>query len=263
MRGRFLGDSSLLPKSTGISVRQPDLISKFIQAKVDHPEFMTDSLVVTMGISMVFAGSDTTSISIAAIFYYLLKNPSCMKKLQDELDERARNGHFQDNKHGLVTWVESQDLPYLDACVKEAFRMHPAAGLPLERVVPPQGAEIAGVFVKGGTIVGCSAWVLHRRNEIFGEGVEVFRPERWLVGQGRKIVQGEEKEREEKRVKDMGSTMLQFGMGARTCIGKNISLLEIYKLVPTVLRRFVVCQSFFSSLLLTKTRDPDMMIDKP
>jgi len=42
----------------------------------------------------------------------------------------------------------------------------------------------------------------------------------------------------------MNGTMLQFGMGSRTCIGKNISLLEIYKLVPSMLRRFEVC--FFS-----------------
>ena len=46
----------------------------------------------------------------------------------------------------------------------------------------------------------------------------------------------------------MTGTMLQFGMGARTCIGKNISLLEIYKLVPTVLRRFEVC--FFLLLFI-------------
>jgi cytochrome P450 len=38
----------------------------------------------------------------------------------------------------------------------------------------------------------------------------------------------------------MNGTMFQFGMGSRTCIGKNISLLEIYKLVPSMLRRFEV-----------------------
>jgi cytochrome P450 len=30
----------------------------------------------------------------------------------------------------------------------------------------------------------------------------------------------------------------QFGAGSRTCIGKNISLLEISKLVPEFVRRF-------------------------
>jgi cytochrome P450 len=72
--------------------------------------------------------------------------------------------------------------------------------------------------------------VIHRNKDIFGEDVEAFRPERWIAGEG-----------EEQRVKVMNGTMLQFGMGSRTCIGKNISLLEIYKLVPSMLRRFEVC----------------------
>ena len=218
-------------------VTHPDLLSKFMQAKTDRPEFFNDQLVMTMAVSMAFAGSETTAISLSAVFYYLLKNPRCMKMLIQELDEKGLAGYFKDNENGVVTWTESQGLPYLDACVKEAFRLHPAPGLPLERVVPEQGAEIAGHFVKGGTIVGCSAWVLHRRKEVFGEDVDVYRPERWLVDGSK------DKDSEERRIKEMGGTMLQFGMGARTCIGKNISLLEIYKLVPTVLRRFEVGQS--------------------
>ncbi len=160
-----------------------------------------------------------------------------MEKLYAELDDKAKAGYFEDNDIGLVTWAESQGLPYLDACIKESFRLHPAAGLPLERIVPPQGANIAGRFVEGGTVVGCSAWVIHRNKEVFGEDVEVFRPERWMVGEG---------EGEERRVKEMSGVMLQFGMGSRTCIGKNISLLEIYKLVPSFLRRFKVCLYFLS-----------------
>jgi len=225
---------SSLPSTEPKPTSQPDLLSKFMQAKIDRPEFMTDSLVMTMAVSMAFAGSETTAISLSAVFYYLLKNPQCMEKLYEELDEKAREGHFGDNEKGVVTWSESQGLPYMDACIKEAFRLHPAPGLPLERIVPAQGAEIAGHFVKGGTIVGCSAWVIHRDKEVFGEDVEVFRPERWLVDEH------ENKEAEEKRIKEMSGVMLQFGMGARTCIGKNISLLEIYKVVPSLLRRFEV-----------------------
>jgi len=66
---------------------QPDLLSKFIQAKTDRPEFMTDSLVMTMAVSMAFAGSETTAISLSAVFYYLLKNPRCMDALLKELDD--------------------------------------------------------------------------------------------------------------------------------------------------------------------------------
>jgi cytochrome P450 len=226
-------DGAILPSTEPKVGSQPDLLSKFIQAKNDRPEFMNDSLVMTLAVSMAMAGSETTAISLSAVFYYLLKNPTCMDKLVKELDSNAKIGYFS-NTSGLVTWSESQSLPFLDACIKEAFRLHPAAGLPLERVVPAQGAEIAGHFVKGGTIVGCSAWVIHRRPEVFGEDVGVYRPERWLIDESR---DGEE---EARRIKEMNGTMFQFGMGARTCIGKNISLLEIYKLVPSVLRRFEV-----------------------
>ena len=36
----------------------------------------------------------------------------------------------------------------------------------------------------------------------------------------------------------MERNFLAFGSGTRTCIGKNISLLEMSKLVPQLLRRF-------------------------
>lgn len=196
---------------------------------------MTDTLVTTMAVSMAFAGSETTAISLSSVFYYLLKNPRAYRKCLEEIDSRARDGYFADYESALVTFAEAQGLVYLDACIKEAFRLHPAPGLLLERVVPKDGVEIAGRWVKGGTVVGCSAWVMHRRREIFGDDVEVFRPERWLVESGK------DAEAEEKRIKEMAGTMLHFGMGSRTCIGKNISLLEIYKLVPTFLRRFEVC----------------------
>lgn len=219
--------SEILP-STEPRPQLPDLLSKFIQAKEARPDFMNDDLVKTMAVSMAFAGSETTAISLSAVFYYLLKNPRAMEKLVDELDNSAREGFFSNNTTGSVTWAEAQRLEYLDACVKEAFRLHPAAGLVIERIVPLQGAEICGRHVAGGTIVGCNAWVIHRRPEVFGKDVDNYRPERWIVDKSK------DKAAEEKRIKEMNGTMMQFGMGARTCIGKNISLLEIYKLVPSL-----------------------------
>lgn len=232
-------EGAILPTSAPHKQKKPtlDLLSKFLAAQESRPDFMSRTLVQTMAVSMAFAGSETTAITLGAIFYYLLRNPAALQRLQEELDEAGREGVFHDNETGLVTWQESQRLPYLDAVVKEAFRLHPAPGLPLERIVPPQGAEIAGHFVPGGTIVGCSAWVIHRNRDIFGEDVEVFRPERWLVDESKSV------EKEEARIKEMTGTMLQFGMGSRTCIGKNISLLEIYKVVPSLLRRFEVSLS--------------------
>jgi len=209
------------------SGRGIDLLMKFTQAQHDHPEFMTDKQVLSSCTSMVFAGSETTAISLSSIFYHLVKHPRVYKKLMEELDEAAQNGIITEREHEKVGWAESQKLPYLDAVIQESFRVHPAAGLILERVVPPQGIEILGEHIPGGTTVGCNAWVLHRRPEVFGNDVDAFRPERWL-------------EAKPDRLREMKATMFQFGAGARTCIGKNISLLEIYKLVPTFLRNFDV-----------------------
>lgn len=205
-----------------------DLLSMFLKAKEDRPDFFHDGRVLTMAVSMAFAGSETTAISLAAVFYYLLKNPRCYQNLMQELDGALEIGTIEARPSGITTWAESQKLPYLDACIKEAFRLHPATGLIIERIVPKQGAEICGEVIPGGTIVGCNAWVIHRRAEVFGEDAEVYRPERWL-------------EADPDLRRKMEASMLHFGMGARTCIGKNISLLEIYKLVPSFLKRFEVC----------------------
>ncbi|KAL1297000.1 hypothetical protein AAFC00_004596 [Neodothiora populina] len=218
-------------KKTGQVVERPgrgiDLLTKFTQAQHDHPEFMTNDQVLSASCSMVFAGSETTAISLSSIFYHLLKHPKVHAKLMEELEEAAATGAIEERGNKKVSWAESQKLPYLDAVIQESFRVHPAAGLLLERVTPPQGITILGEFIPGGVIVGCNAWVLHRRQEIFGQDVEAFRPERWL-------------EASPQQLKEMKATMFQFGAGARTCIGKNISLLEIYKLVPTLLRNFEI-----------------------
>ncbi|KAI9692727.1 MAG: hypothetical protein M1820_009432 [Bogoriella megaspora] len=207
--------------------RGVDLLTKFNQAQYDHPDFMNDTRVLTSCVSMIFAGSETTAISLSSVFYFLLKRPHAYQKLMDELVEAVRNGTIEDRENGVVSWAESQKLPYLDAVIQESFRMHPAAGLILERVVPPQGINICGENIPGGTIVGCNAWVLHRRPEIFGNDADEYRPERWL-------------EADPATLKEMKATMFQFGAGSRTCLGKNVSMLEIYKLVPSFLRRFEI-----------------------
>lgn len=167
-----------------------------------------------------------------------------MSRLLAELDDAEQRGVFADATPGVVSWAEAQQLPYLDAVVKEAFRVHPAAGLPLERVVPAGGAAIAGHFIPGGTIVGVSAWVLHQNPIIFGADAAYFRPERWLSSSGSGADSESESESESKgeaeRIAAMNAAMFHFGSGSRTCIGKNISLLEIYKVVPSLLRGFEV-----------------------
>jgi cytochrome P450 len=203
-----------------------DFLSRFMEAGEKDPDFMDAGRVLSLTAANMFAGSDTTAISLRSIFYYLLKTPEKLGKLRHELIEAEKDGLFT-RADRLVRWGEANKLPYLSAVIKEALRIHPAAGLLLERVVPPSGVTLNGRYIPASTIVGCNAWTIHRNKKVFGEDADEFRPERWLEDPA--------------NAAEMNQFLFTFGAGARTCIGKNISYLEMYKLVPAILRTFDVC----------------------
>ncbi|KAF1839795.1 cytochrome P450 [Decorospora gaudefroyi] len=209
-------------KSQAEGTKSRDFLSRFQEAHRKDPAFMTQQRVLAVTVANMFAGSDTTAITLRTIFYNLLLNPTLLQRLMNELES---NDIFSET--GLTTWSKVHDLPYLSAVIKEALRCHPAAGLSLERIVPPTGLAVCGHFIPGGTIVGCNAWVLHRNERVFGAQPELFRPERWI-------------EATEEKKNEMNNLLFSFGAGTRSCIGKNISLLEMYKVVPVLLHKFEV-----------------------
>ena len=204
------------------SVEYRDMLDRFKRHK-DGVEVMSEKELLSHASSNIFAGSDTTAISLRSMFYYLCKNPDAYQKLVAEIDEADTQGRLSDP----ITFAESNQMLYLQASMKEAMRMHPAVGLLLERVVPEEGATIAGKYLPAGTIIGANPWVVARDKSVYGEDADHFRPERWL-------------EADATRLKLMDRNYLAFGSGARTCLGKNISLLEMSKLVPQILRRWKV-----------------------
>ncbi|KAH6982611.1 cytochrome P450 [Ilyonectria destructans] len=217
--------------SDSIESQKRDFVDRFFQAKETHPEVVDDRQVFSYMVTNMFAGSDTTAISLRAIVYYTLKHPNVYAKLLSELDTAKASGQIS----MPVTWKQSQTLPYFDAVVKEALRLHPAVGLILERIVPNQGLRLeCGTVLPAGTIVGASPWVMHRDRSVFGQDVESFRPERWLQDTN------EDVESYNKRLKAMKGADFTFGKGHRTCIGKNISLLEIYKMLPSFFLKYSV-----------------------
>ncbi|KAL2422085.1 Cytochrome P450 monooxygenase cicH [Exophiala dermatitidis] len=207
--------------TTGAGIQKPDFLARCFEAQAKFPDVVTDRMILVYNSDNVGAGSDTTAISLRAIFYYLLKSPSSMRKLVTEIDIADREGRLSD----FVTWQESTRLPYLQACIKEALRMHPAVGLLLERYVPKGGISLAGHYFPEGTILGINPWVTARDREVYGADADFFRPERWL-------------EASDEQLLAMERSNLVFGYGNRACIGKNISLLEISKLVPQLLRHY-------------------------
>lgn len=119
-----------------------DFLTKFINKHRADPSTFTNYHIVSGCLNNMVAGSDTTAISLSATFYYLLRNPKAYAKLREEVDVLCPTAGGV-ARH--VSFQQSQQMPYLQAVIKESLRMHPATGLPLERVVPPGGATISGV----------------------------------------------------------------------------------------------------------------------
>jgi hypothetical protein len=165
-----------------------------------------------------------------------MKHPRSLQKAQAEIDAMDAAGSLSSPiKHTETT----TKLPFVTSCIKEAMRLHPSVGLSMQRLAPAEGIELAGKFIPQGYRIGVNPAVVHYDKDTFGADANQFRPERWLVS--------------EESFKAMERVILTFGAGTRTCIGKNvgflahgsvtysqtqISLAELYKLVPEVLRHF-------------------------
>lgn len=167
---------------------------------------------------MLFVGSDTTAISLRAVFYLLMRHPAAMAKVQAEIDSAA-DGQKLGNP---VSYRESvTHLPYVGAVLKEPMRLHPSVGLILEHEVLKGGVSISGKLIPGGTIVGINAWDLHRNSQGITDP-DLFIPERWL-------------ENPPETLKEMEQSFFTIGSRSRTCIGKSISLMKMHKIVPQLL----------------------------
>lgn len=114
--------------------------------------------------------------------------------------------------------------------------MHPVVGHIFERVVPASGLTLGdGTVLPPGTIVGVNPWVIHYKENIFGEKPHEFRPERWLRSEK------EDEATYEARIKKMKDADMAFGRGNRSCIGRPLALVEVYKVVATAFGRYKVC----------------------
>jgi cytochrome P450 len=164
------------PKTPSSNANVPiDLLDRIVEAHNSNPEKVTKYDISMMPLFNIFAGSDTTASSLSAILFYLLKTPRCLQKLQEEIDSFASRGLLSE----MPTFKESLDMPYLQAVMREALRLHGATGLPMWRDVPAGGAVISGKFFPEGSVVGINTWVAHYNPDVF-EDAEEFKPERWL-----------------------------------------------------------------------------------
>ncbi|KAI1494093.1 cytochrome P450 [Biscogniauxia mediterranea] len=208
-------------KGAGTDGRE-DLLSSLIRGHLKDPTKFHEGDIFAVSHGAIFAGSDSTASTMQSFFWLVLSHPRVHAALAAEIADAVRAGAVPAT--GNIQWTESQGLHYFQACLKEAMRLRPAVGLSITRYAPPEGVDIDGHHFAAGTRLALNGWVLHRDQEVFGPDADVYRPERWLE--------------DEERARVMERFMFQFGGGSHVCIGRNLALLEINKVIPRLLRDF-------------------------
>ncbi|KAJ7778576.1 cytochrome P450 monooxygenase [Mycena maculata] len=205
-------------KRLGTPTDRVDLLSKLQAGTDDNGNPMGRAELTAEALTLLIAGSDTTSNSTCAIIYYLAKNPEKQAKLQAELDEQLGT-----EDETVATGDQVKRLPYLDACINEALRLHSTSALGLPRIVPEGGLVIADRTFSAGAVLSVPSFTIHRDPGVWGADVEAFRPERWF---------------EEDRKDAMQRTFNPFSVGPRACVGRNLASLELQIICASILRRF-------------------------
>ncbi|CAO2188526.1 unnamed protein product [Urochloa humidicola] len=178
---------------------------------------VTRDNLTTILFDVFVAGSDTIAITVEWAMAELLRHPSAMAKARAELD-----GALSGNKQEAVEEADVARLPYLQAVVKEAMRLHPVAPLLLPHLAVEDGVEIGGYAVPKGSTVIFNAWAIMRDPAVW-ERPEEFVPERFL-------------DNVELRAKDF--EFIPFGAGRRLCPGLPMAERVVPHIVASLLHGF-------------------------
>lgn len=122
------------------------MVRKFIDAqrRGDGKGF-TDWDVASNSGQNIGAGSDSTALSLSTIIYYIYQSPRVLERIRKEIDSVGLTS--------TPTFQIVQQMPYLQAVIKESLRMNPATGFPLWREIPKGGAVVSGQFFPEGVYI--------------------------------------------------------------------------------------------------------------
>lgn len=190
-----------------------DLLAELIQLHKSKPEF-SETYLRRLAITNLGAGHETTTSALTAAVAMIGSHVHVQKRVAEEVRRTTDPTDF-DN---------AVPLSYTQACIKEAQRLYPAFGMSLPRNVPVGGLRMDGYYLPHGTTVGCCPAALHRNTGIFGQDAEVYNPDRWLD--------------EAYDAKAMERFNLTWGGGARTCPGRHLAELIVYKVIPALVKEF-------------------------
>ncbi|KAF8212587.1 benzoate para-hydroxylase [Mycena galopus ATCC 62051] len=155
-----------------------DILGKLITARgydVRPPNTDEVAELTSEAVTLLIAGSDTTSNSISVILHFIATHPRVYTKLMGLLLE-ASCGEKE------LSYERAKDVPYLQAAINEGLRLHSTTAIGLHRSAPVDGLVCCGQFFPEGTELSVPAWTIGHNAELWGDP-ESFRPERACIGQ--------------------------------------------------------------------------------
>ncbi|XP_061988976.1 flavonoid 3'-monooxygenase [Rosa rugosa] len=180
---------------------------------------LTDTEIKALLLNMFTAGTDTSSSTVEWAIAELIRHPHMLARVQKELDDFV--GHDR-----LVTESDIPNLPYLQAVIKETFRLHPSTPLSLPRMAA-ESCEINGYHIPKGSTLLVNVWAISRDLAEWADPLE-FKPERFLPGGEKPNVD----------VRGNDFEVIPFGAGRRICAGMSLGLRMVHLMTATLVHAF-------------------------
>jgi cytochrome P450 len=196
--------------------RGEDILSLLLDAQDEDGNTLTDLQIRDEVMTLMFAGHDTTTSTVAFMFYELARHPRIVARLLAEQDAQLADGR------PTAAQLMSGELAELELVFDETLRKYPPAWVGPRRSI--DSFEFAGHTVPARAFVNYSSWASHHLPEVFPEPEE-FRPERFTPDAKAALPKG---------------AYVPFGGGSRTCIGMRFGQLEIRTIAMLLLARFTL-----------------------
>ncbi|KAL9269685.1 Geraniol 8-hydroxylase-like protein [Drosera capensis] len=171
--------------------------------------------VAHLFLDLFTAGTDTTSTSIEWAMTELIHSPETLKKAQSELERVTGKGN-PCQEDDIIR------LPYLQAIIKETFRLHPPVPFLIPRKVL-EDIELSGYTVPKNAQVLVNIWGMGRDDSVWTDA-ESFKPERFL---GSKM-----------DFKGGDFELIPFGAGRRICPGMSLACRMVPYLLGSLIHSF-------------------------
>ncbi|KAK9115780.1 hypothetical protein Sjap_014727 [Stephania japonica] len=192
-----------------------DLLDALLDYCQEDGSKLSKHTILTLLEDVFVAGSDTSSSTIEWAMAELLRNPEKMVKAKAELREKIKEGK-------QIEESDITSLPYLQAVVKETFRLHPPVPLLIPRRTHAD-VELHGFYVPKRTQVLVNVWAIGRDGQVW-ENPNCFDPDRFL---GSEI-----------GFKGRDFELLPFGAGRRICPGLPLADRMVPLILGALLHRF-------------------------